>query len=82
MVRACSARSELANFVAVRDNRPHSCLPFSTVTWRPGKHVQFGEIVDGEEVLELIEHTKTISAENSKPAVPVIVADCGILALE
>ena len=51
----------------------------NVVLMRPGKHVQFGEIVDGEEVLAMIEKVKTLPAENNKPAVPVIIADCGLL---
>ena len=39
--------------------------------------MMFGEIVDGEEVLELLEKTKVMP--DGKPAVPVMVVDCGIL---
>ena len=42
----------------------------------------FGELVDGEEVLELIEKTKTVAADNNRPAVPVVVADCGMVAVD
>jgi len=41
-----------------------------------GKHVVFGEISDGEEVLRLIEAAGT---EKGEPTQPVIIADCGIL---
>eukprot|EP00467_Chlorarachnion_reptans_P009744 CAMPEP_0114514036 /NCGR_PEP_ID=MMETSP0109-20121206/15923_1 /TAXON_ID=29199 /ORGANISM="Chlorarachnion reptans, Strain CCCM449" /LENGTH=235 /DNA_ID=CAMNT_0001694017 /DNA_START=239 /DNA_END=946 /DNA_ORIENTATION=- len=42
-----------------------------------GKHVVFGKIVEGFEVLDMIE--KEASAEDGKPKIEVTIADCGIL---
>lgn len=43
-----------------------------------GKHVVFGEIVEGMEVVDLIEEAGTEGSEG-KPQVPVIIADCGVM---
>eukprot|EP00729_Bicosta_minor_P010719 gene10719-9688_t len=43
-----------------------------------GKHVVFGEIVEGMEVVDLIEEAGTEGSEG-KPQVPVIIADCGVI---
>eukprot|EP00041_Stephanoeca_diplocostata_P013387 m.234411 g.234411 ORF g.234411 m.234411 type:complete len:110 (-) comp19321_c1_seq5:689-1018(-) len=42
-----------------------------------GKHVVFGEIVEGEEVLQKIEDAGTEDMEG-KPQVPVIIVDSGV----
>jgi|EP00505_MAST-04D_sp_SCG-Rhode-Island_P001024 peptidylprolyl isomerase len=42
-----------------------------------GKHVVFGEVVEGIDVLDAIEAAG--SAGEGKPTVPVIIADCGVL---
>lgn len=45
-----------------------------------GKHVIFGEIVEGLEVLDLMEATAdSKAAGDGKPKVSVIIADCGLL---
>eukprot|EP00039_Didymoeca_costata_P029547 m.25107 g.25107 ORF g.25107 m.25107 type:complete len:250 (+) comp7677_c0_seq2:20-769(+) len=43
-----------------------------------GKHVVLGEIVEGMEVLDLIEAAGEEGTEG-KPTVPVVIADCGVL---
>ena len=40
-----------------------------------GKHVVFGEVVKGMEVVRLIERTRVNS--NDKPLSPVVIANCG-----
>ncbi|KAL8429557.1 hypothetical protein ACSSS7_006487 [Eimeria intestinalis] len=42
-----------------------------------GKHVVFGEIVEGLELLDAAEQVPTDSAD--KPTVPVVIEDCGVL---
>lgn len=42
-----------------------------------GKHVVFGEVVKGMEVVRAIERTRVNS--NDKPLSPVVIADCGEL---
>ncbi len=42
-----------------------------------GKHVVFGEIVEGMDVIKKIESTKTDRGD--KPLAPVKIADCGEL---
>lgn len=42
-----------------------------------GKHVVFGEVVKGMEVVRAIERTRCNSSD--KPLSPVVIADCGEL---
>ena len=45
-----------------------------------GKHVVFGKIVDGWDVLDACEAVSVASGGVSEePTVPVVVADCGLL---
>jgi len=44
-----------------------------------GKHVVFGEVVEGMEVLDRIEDAAGTSLDDGKPSVTVIIADCGLL---
>ena len=44
-----------------------------------GKHVVFGKIVEGEEVLDLIEEVGGTPADDGKPRVAVQIVDCGLL---
>ncbi len=56
-----------------------SCVCPATSPSSSGKHVLFGRIVEGEEVLAMIEKVPVVAAENGKPAVDVVVANCGVL---
>lgn len=42
-----------------------------------GKHVVFGEVIKGMEVVRAIERTRVNS--NDRPISPVVIADCGEL---
>jgi cyclophilin family peptidyl-prolyl cis-trans isomerase len=47
-----------------------------------GKHVGFGRIVGGEEVLAIIEQCAAAEGDDSgKPTHPVVIADCGVCGL-
>ena len=53
---------------------------FITTTATPhldGKHVVFGHVVEGMEIVQVIETTKT--GDSDKPVVNVVIADCGQL---
>lgn len=45
--------------------------------WLDGKHVVFGQVTDGLDVLEKIE---AVGSQVGKTSVPVVIADCGQLA--
>ncbi|KAI6656019.1 Peptidyl-prolyl cis-trans isomerase B [Oopsacas minuta] len=49
-------------------------------SWLDGRHVVFGKMLEGEDVLRLIEQTKTGS--NDKPEKDVVISDCGEIPLE
>ena len=44
--------------------------------WLDGKHVVFGKVVDGFDVLDAMEAVGSRSGKTSKP---VVIADCGQL---
>ena len=44
--------------------------------WLDGKHVVFGQVVEGMDVVKAIE---AVGSQTGKTAKPVVVADCGQL---
>ncbi|KAM9374998.1 peptidyl-prolyl cis-trans isomerase B [Phaethornis superciliosus] len=48
--------------------------------WLDGKHVVFGKVLEGMEVVRKVENTKTDSRD--KPLKDVIIADCGTIEVE
>merc|ERR1711977_628394 len=46
--------------------------------WLDGKHVVFGKVVSGEEIVTKIENLPTSAGD--KPVSPVVIADCGEVA--
>ena len=44
-----------------------------------GKHVIFGKMVSGEDVLKLIEEAGSSIADEGKPTCDVVIADCGLI---
>ncbi|KAJ1181160.1 hypothetical protein NDU88_006370 [Pleurodeles waltl] len=49
-------------------------------SWLDGKHVVFGKIIEGMEIVKKIESTKTDGRD--KPLKDVVVDDCGVIAVE
>ena len=43
--------------------------------WLDGKHVVFGQVVDGLNVVKAIE---AVGSQSGKTAKPVLIADCGM----
>ncbi|EKM54519.1 uncharacterized protein PHACADRAFT_258424 [Phanerochaete carnosa HHB-10118-sp] len=52
----------------------------AVTSWLDGKHVVFGKVVEGMEVVTAIEDVA--KGRNDKPEVDVIIADCGELPLD
>eukprot|EP00659_Diplonema_papillatum_P023443 gene23443-biopygen9338 len=53
---------------------------FFTLTktaWLDGKHVAFGKVVEGHDVLDRMEETPTLRSH--VPHVPVVITNCGQL---
>lgn len=48
--------------------------------WLDGKHVVFGEVLEGQEVVDLIENTKT--GGRSEPKIAISISDAGELPFE
>lgn len=48
--------------------------------WLDGKHVVFGTVVEGYDVVEKIEKSKT--SYGDKPIEPIVVSDCGAIEVE
>lgn len=44
-----------------------------------GKHVVFGALVGGEQVLEFMEQCASKDGSSEEPAYPIVVADCGVV---
>lgn len=55
----------------------HLSLPLLLLPGLDGRHVVFGEVVEGFEVVQKIEATPT--GPMDKPRAPVKIADCGEL---
>ena len=51
-------------------------LCFIPCTWLDGKHVVFGKVVGGLEVLDALE---AVSSSNGQTRAPCVIADCGQL---
>nr|ANA56665.1 cyclophilin 5 [Neoporphyra seriata] len=52
-------------------------ITFGKTAWLDGKHVVFGRVTDGLDVLDKIEAVKTASAD--RPVAEILVTDCGVL---
>ncbi|RKP05342.1 cyclophilin-like domain-containing protein, partial [Thamnocephalis sphaerospora] len=52
-------------------------LCFVKTAWLDGKHVVFGRVVQGGELLDVL--NDEIGSESGRPNKPVVIADCGQL---
>lgn len=48
--------------------------------WLDGRHVVFGKVLEGMEVVRRIENSKTLSGD--KPELPVVIESCGHIAVD
>lgn len=53
-------------------------ITLDETSWLNGKHVVFGKVVDGMDVVRTIENVPT-SPRGNQPLRPVIIKDCGVL---
>ena len=51
-------------------------ITFAATPWLDGRHVVFGEVIEGEDVVKALERIGSGSGKTSKEAV---IADCGVL---
>ena len=58
-------------------NNSQFFFALTTTTWLNGKHVVFGKLINGMEVLRAIE--KNPVSNGDRPILPVIITDCGVL---
>jgi peptidyl-prolyl isomerase H (cyclophilin H) len=70
-----------AGLVSMANSGPNTngCQFFITCDacdWLDGKHVVFGQVLEGMKVVRTIENTPVIAA-NNKPKLPVIITQCG-----
>jgi len=49
-------------------------LTFTPTEWLDGKHVVFGQVVDGLDILERLE---SLGSQSGKTKVPIEISDCG-----
>lgn len=72
---------QLAMANAGRDtNKSQFMITLGTLGWLSGKHVVFGEVVDGYKVVDEIE--KVGQWGSGRPSAKVVIADCGELPAE
>lgn len=50
-------------------------MTFTTTPHLDGKHVVFGEVIDGQDVVAAVEACEI--GEGDKPAKDVVIVDCG-----
>ena len=55
-------------------------ITFIKTPWLDGRHVVFGKVLEGLEVLDKIERSNTDRAD--KPTVDIVIADCGSLVVD
>ncbi|CAG9098712.1 unnamed protein product [Plutella xylostella] len=75
----------LAGFVSMANNgkNTNGCQFFITLTGAPyldGTHTVIGKVVEGQNIVHMIEHTPTDS--DDRPKYRVLIADCGLLPTE
>lgn len=54
-------------------------ITFAPLPRLSGKHVVFGKMLHGEEVLALMEQHAAVKEGDDKPSVPMVIAGCGLL---
>ena len=63
-------------FVSMRSNGSQFFLCTAKTAWLDGKHVVFGSVVNGMDVVKAIE---AVGSSSGKTSEKVVIADCGEL---
>ena len=79
MANAGTSRTQPASLTAVGPNSNGSQFFITTVvtSWLDGRHVVFGKVIEGMDVVKKIETAKSDSSD--RPLEKVVIADCGEL---
>ncbi|PFH33404.1 peptidyl-prolyl cis-trans isomerase [Besnoitia besnoiti] len=73
----CRGQLSMAN-CGLNTNSSQFFITFGPAPHLDGKHVVFGEVVEGQDVLEQAEHVET-DKTNDRPKQDVLIVDCGEL---
>lgn len=66
---------KIKNFLYLDTNGSQFFITTVVTSWLDGKHVVFGEVLEGFDVIKQMEATTTSAGD--KPIVPIVITACG-----